>query len=67
MTGTTLLMGIAVALALEGGRINLKAMRLLKKAHLEKYGEPQPASVPTGTFKGRGIIVTGQLRGRVMR
>ena len=48
-----------VAMALEGGRINLKAMRLLKKAHLAKYGEPQPASVPTGTFKGRGIIVTG--------
>jgi len=48
-----------VGLALEGGEINLKAMQLLKKAHLDKYGEPQPVKVPTGTFPGRGILVTG--------
>jgi hydroxylamine reductase len=46
-------------LALEAGRMNLKTMQLLKKAHIERYGEPQPTKVNTGTVKGRGILVTG--------
>ena len=45
--------------SLEAGRMNLKAMQLLKKAHIENYGEPTPVEVATGVKKGKGIIVTG--------
>lgn len=48
-----------VGLALEAGEMNLKTMRLLKEAHINTYGEPEPTSVRTGTAKGHGIIVTG--------
>jgi hydroxylamine reductase len=48
-----------VRLALEAGEMNIRTMRLLKKAHIETYGEPQPTEVQTGTVKGRGIIATG--------
>lgn len=48
-----------VQLALEAGRMNLRTMRLLKKAHIETYGEPEVTEVKTGVVKGRGIIVTG--------
>lgn len=48
-----------INLALEAGQMNIKTMQLLKKAHIEKYGEPVPTEVPTGTRKGPGIIVTG--------
>jgi len=46
-------------LSLEAGQANLKTMSLLKKAHIETYGEPTPTQVQTGTVKGHGIIVTG--------
>ncbi len=48
-----------VALAVEAGEMNLRTMRLLKKAHIEAYGEPVPTEVQTGTRKGHAIIVTG--------
>ena len=48
-----------VELAIEAGRMNIRIMRLLKRAHIEKYGEPQPTQVQTGVVKGKGIIVTG--------
>lgn len=48
-----------VSLALEAGRMNIKTMRLLKTAHIEKYGEPVPTKVRTGTVKGKGIVATG--------
>ncbi|HEY8540839.1 MAG TPA: hydroxylamine reductase [Pseudothermotoga sp.] len=48
-----------VQLSLEAGMINFKVMRLLKKAHIETYGEPTPTQVETGTKKGHAIIVTG--------
>lgn len=48
-----------VKLALDVGKINIETMRLLKKAHIETYGEPEPAEVFTGTRKSKGIIVTG--------
>lgn len=48
-----------VNLAVEAGQNNLKAMKLLKKAHIDTYGEPQPTNVKTGTVAGKGIIVTG--------
>lgn len=34
-------------------------MRLLKKAHIETYGEPEPQVVEVGSKKGPGILVTG--------
>ena len=48
-----------VNLAIEAGQNNLKAMILLKEAHIDTYGEPQPTNVKTGTVSGKGIIVTG--------
>ena len=48
-----------VQMAIEAGETNIRTMRLLKKAHNETYGEPEPTKVQTGTVKGRGIIATG--------
>ncbi|MGB9790515.1 hydroxylamine reductase [Thermotoga caldifontis] len=48
-----------VQLSLEAGMMNYKVMKLLKKAHIETYGEPTPTQVETGTKKGHAIIVTG--------
>lgn len=48
-----------IKLALEAGKMNIKTMQLLKKAHIDNYGEPVPTEVPTGTKKGHGILVTG--------
>jgi len=48
-----------VALAIEAGEMNLRTMRLLKKAHIEAFGEPVPTDVQTGTVKGHAIIATG--------
>jgi hydroxylamine reductase len=51
--------GDFVKLALEAGEMNIKTMQLLKKALIEKYGEPEPTEVKTGTVKGHGIVATG--------
>lgn len=48
-----------IQLALEAGEMNIKTMRLLKTALIEKYGEPTPVEVSTGTKKGHGIVATG--------
>jgi hydroxylamine reductase len=48
-----------VKLAVEAGDMNLRTMRLLKRAHIDTFGEPVPTEVPTGTVKGHAIIVTG--------
>jgi len=48
-----------VELALEAGHMNIKTMQLLKKAHIESYGEPVPVEVPVGAIKGPGILATG--------
>jgi len=48
-----------IRLAVEGGEMNIRTMKLLKKAHIDTYGEPEPTKVETGTVKGRGIIATG--------
>lgn len=37
--------------AREAGKMNLKVMQLLKKAHIDTYGEPVPIDVPTGVKK----------------
>jgi len=51
--------GDFVNLAVKAGEMNIKTMKLLKKAHINAYGEPVPTKVQTGTVKGKGIIVTG--------
>jgi len=51
--------GEFVKLALEAGEMNIKTMNLLKKAHIETYGEPTPTEVKVGSVKGPGIIATG--------
>ncbi|ODN31018.1 hydroxylamine reductase [Fervidobacterium thailandense] len=48
-----------VKLAIEAGMMNFRVMQLLKKAHIETYGEPTPVEVETGTREGHMIIVTG--------
>ena len=39
--------------------MNIRTMKLLKKAHIDCFGEPTPTQVKTGTVKGHGILVTG--------
>ena len=51
--------GDFVRLAIQLGEMNIKTMQLLKRAHIEAYGEPEPTQVQTGTRKGHGIIATG--------
>ncbi|MGE5553322.1 MAG: hydroxylamine reductase [Betaproteobacteria bacterium] len=46
-------------LNLKAGEMTLKVMGLLRRAHVEAFGEMQPVEVPTGTFRGHGIVVTG--------
>jgi len=46
-------------LAVVAGEMNIKTMKMLKKAHIESFGEPTPVQVETGTVKGHGILVTG--------
>jgi len=48
-----------IELAVESGRMNLRAMEILKKVYIKRYAEPQPTKVNTGVKKGQGIIVTG--------
>lgn len=45
--------------ALKIGEMNIRTMRLLKKAHIESFGEPTPTQVETGTRRGKAIIATG--------
>jgi len=48
-----------VGLVLKAGEMNLKTMKMLDKAILEKFGTPVPAEVPTGTKNAPGILITG--------
>lgn len=48
-----------INLAVQAGEMNIRTMKLLKKAHIDTFGEPQPTKVKTGTVKGHGILVTG--------
>ena len=48
-----------IGLNMKAGQMTLKAMAMLKKAHTENFGEMVPVQVPTGTFAGKGILVTG--------
>jgi len=48
-----------LSLALETGKINLKCMELLDKAHNDKYGTPTPVTVPLTIEKGPFIVISG--------
>jgi len=44
---------------LKCGEMNLRVMELLDKAHTDRFGNPVPTEVYTGTRDGPGILVTG--------
>lgn len=48
-----------IALNLKAGQMCYKVMELLDKSHTERFGNPIPAEVSTGTVDGPGILVTG--------
>lgn len=48
-----------VNMVLKCGEANLKVMELLDKAHTDRFGNPVPTEVDTGTRKGPGILITG--------
>lgn len=48
-----------VALALEIGRINLQAMKLLDAGNTGNFGHPEPTQVSLGHKAGKAILVTG--------
>ena len=48
-----------VGLAMECGKINLRAMELLDAGNTGTYGHPVPTSVPLGAKKGKAILVSG--------
>jgi hydroxylamine reductase len=48
-----------VALALECGAANLKAMELLDAGNTGRFGHPVPTEVPLGAKKGKAILVSG--------
>jgi hydroxylamine reductase len=48
-----------VALALQCGTVNLKAMELLDAGNTGTYGHPTPTEVPLGAKAGKAILVSG--------
>ena len=46
-------------LVLKCGQMNLRTMELLDKAHTQRFGNPVPVEVETGTKSGPGILITG--------
>jgi hydroxylamine reductase len=46
-------------LVLKCGKMNYQVMELLDKAHTQKFGNPVPTQVDTGTVAGPGILITG--------
>jgi hydroxylamine reductase len=56
---TTIPVSELVALALECGKYNFTAMKLLSEGNTSTYGLPIPTQVPLGTKKGKAILVSG--------
>jgi hydroxylamine reductase len=46
-------------MVLKCGEMNMKTMELLDRLHTERFGNPTPTEVETGTKAGPGILVTG--------
>ena len=52
-------LGAWVELAMECGRVNLRAMELLDAGNTSTYGHPVPTQVPLGHRKNKCILITG--------
>ena len=48
-----------IDMVLRCGEMNIKVMELLDKVHTQRFGNPVPTEVDTGTKSGPGILVTG--------
>jgi len=48
-----------LALCLECGTVNIRAMELLDNGHVEHFGHPEPTVVSTGKREGPAIVVSG--------
>jgi len=48
-----------IALIMDFGKVNLKCLELLDKAHTKNFGNPTPTKVFIGVKKGPAIIVSG--------
>jgi hydroxylamine reductase len=48
-----------LALLMECGTINLRAMEILDRAHTKHYGHPTPTAVSLGHNKGKAILISG--------
>lgn len=48
-----------VDLVMKCGKMNYRIMETLDKAHTDRFGNPVPTKVSTGTKAGPGILVTG--------
>jgi len=59
LTNSNFDMDYFVKINLCAGGITARAMKMLKQAHFDHYGVPQPTQVQTGTVAGPGILVTG--------
>lgn len=59
VTNVSFDLGQHLDMVLKCGMINLKVMELLDKAHTDRFGNPIPTEVDTGTRAGPGILVTG--------
>jgi len=46
-------------LVLRAGKMNLRAMEILDEGNTERFGDPEPTEVETGTRAGVGVLVTG--------
>ena len=59
LTNSNFDMDYFIGINLRAGDITLRAMKMLKQAHFDNYGVPQPTRVRTGTVAGPDILVTG--------
>ena len=59
MTNVNFDMESLFELVMECGRQNLRVMEMLNDGHIEKFGQPSPATVYEGTKAGPGILITG--------
>ncbi len=59
LTNVNFDLGNHIQKVLKCGEMNLRAMELLDKAHVERFGSPTPVEVSTGFKPGPAILVTG--------
>ena len=59
LTDNSLDLNALLALVLECGEKNIRAMELLNIGNTEAYGHPVPTAVPLGAKKGKTILVSG--------